>query len=144
VNRQRTGALADRLALAIIEHGPLAGSDLAGRVGAQKSAVLRELRTNPMFAQSGRGSASRYGLVAADREPIGTDQEPTYGVASHDHDSDLTPDVRETLVAVEARLVAIERLLGLHPARTNGDVQRPGQVTVEDAIARAANGELPA
>jgi hypothetical protein len=69
--------LADRLALAIVEHGPSSGSRLAGRVAANKAAVLLELRTNPMFESTGRGRGSSWRL-AGNRlrppwEPIGTD-----------------------------------------------------------------------
>jgi hypothetical protein len=63
VTERPTSTLADRLALAIIEHGPLPGDRLALNVGARKADVLYELKSNPMFEHSGGGRWSRWRLA---------------------------------------------------------------------------------
>lgn len=55
--------LADRLAFAIVAHGPRAGSRLARDVVARKDDVLRELRVNARFEQVGRGRATTWRLA---------------------------------------------------------------------------------
>ena len=97
--------LADRLALAILEHGPTCGSRLAVVVGARKDDVLRELRTNPRFENLGRNRGSRWRLAAGNRydppwEPLGT-------VPSGESELDVT----ERLAAVERRLAEVETRL---------------------------------
>lgn len=140
MNKRSTAVLAERLALAIVTHGPSSGSDLARKVGAIKAAALHVLRTNSIFARVGHGRASKYGLAvpAGRSEPLGTDAEPLSGRAGHNPDSHLTDDLRETLAAFSMRLDAIERLLGLEPARTNGDVPPSRETTIEDASAGEA------
>lgn len=104
---EQEATLADRLALAIVEHGPSAGSTLAARIGVRKATVLRELRTNPRFEQLGRGRGSSWRL-AGNRmdpawEPLGTDSSGRAGSAQ------IGPNVLARLDAIEARLAALEQ-----------------------------------
>jgi hypothetical protein len=59
--------LADLLALAIVEHGPASGSELARCVHVWKATVLAELRASPRFELLGRGRGSRWRLAAESR-----------------------------------------------------------------------------
>jgi len=98
--------LPDRLLLAITEHGPSSGSRLAIVVAANKAAVLRELRTNPMFEQTGSGPGSRWRLAFREPierawEPIGTDPGP--------RPREYDPDLAERLRALERRVAQLER-----------------------------------
>jgi hypothetical protein len=103
-DRPTAAELTDRLALAIIEHGPTAGSRLALIVGARKEAVLRELRSSRMFESTGRGRGSKWRLAGnrteAPGEPLGTDSEGQ-------PDRDLT----RRLDTLERRLAEVERQL---------------------------------
>lgn len=98
----RRPQLADRLALAILEHGPDSGSTLARRVAARKAAVIAELETNPRFERLGRGRGSRWRLVGSRIEgawePMGTEKsvEPDESLAGR-------------LYELERRLEALER-----------------------------------
>jgi hypothetical protein len=128
--------LADRLALAIAEHGPAPGSRLALILGVRKSVVLRELRDARRFALVGRGRAASWRLV-------GTDREPLRRLARADPDPGVTADVGETLGAILARLSAIEeRLDRLDPAPANVGRPLDGQIDVFEAI--TTNGETRA
>jgi hypothetical protein len=103
--------LAGRLALAILEHGPLSGSALSIRVAARKDAVLRELRSNPMFECLGRARGSRWSLagnrVDPSREPQGTDPVPQ----GTDPGAESTEDLGRRLLALERRIDEFERRL---------------------------------
>jgi hypothetical protein len=105
--------LADRIALAIVEHGPLPGSTLATLVAVRKATVLDELHTNPRFVQLGRRCGSRWRLAAGNhydpgREPLG----PNLGDGS-------TYDMAERLDALERRVVELECHLADREARTS-------------------------
>ena len=68
----------DRLALAIIEHGPASASQLATRLAVRKADVLHELNARPLFENlgNGRGSSWRIAAHGVSRglwEPKGTD-----------------------------------------------------------------------
>ena len=94
--------LADRIALAILEHGPSPGSDLALRVQARKATVLAELRSNRMFEQFGHRRGSRWRLAGNRYEPAQEPLGPNHG----DHP---TSDLADRMDALERRLDAIER-----------------------------------
>ena len=62
--------LADRLALAIVEHGPLPSGTLALLVKARRVDVAGELARNPIFAKSGSGRGTRWSLsTSASEDP---------------------------------------------------------------------------
>ena len=116
--------LADRLALAIVGHGPSAGATLAVRIGVRKATVLRALRTNPRFEQVGRGRGSRWRL-AGNREdpywePLGTDSSGREGIDSSGREgSGIGPSVLVRLDAIEARLAALEQRAVEGPRRSH-------------------------
>jgi hypothetical protein len=95
--------LADRLALALLEHGPTSASRLALAVRARKADVLRELRAGPHFDHVGAGRGSRWRLVLTQGswEPQGT-------IPSADVVSPHSPALSERLGALEHRLSAVE------------------------------------
>ena len=99
-----TAVLADRLALAIVEHGPASGSDLAIRVAARKTTVLRELQEDARFECLGSGRGSRWRLagnrIDPRREPMGTEASDGRGET-----------LAEQLLALEARVAELERVL---------------------------------
>lgn len=100
--------LADRLALAIVEHGPTSGTRLAVLVAAQKAGVLAELKANPMFECVGRARGSRWRLAGNRNrppwEPLGTDPRG-------ESVSDDGVAVVERLAALECRVDELERRL---------------------------------
>jgi hypothetical protein len=98
--------LADRIALAILEHGPSAGSALALLVGARKATVLEALRTNRMFERVGNGPGSRWRVA---REPIQGAWEPIGRDHWDESGSDDGLDVAERLRALERRVAQLER-----------------------------------
>jgi hypothetical protein len=97
--------LADRLALAIVEHGPSAATALANRVAARKADVLAELKAKPMFVHEGRGRGSKWRLDGNRcdplREPLGTDPRDDLGLAVTRDEFDL----------LRRRVDELERLL---------------------------------
>jgi hypothetical protein len=129
--------LADRLMLAMVEHGPTSGSRLARLVHVRKCDALAELRTNSRFAKVGRGRGSRW--RPAGWHPRGTGQEPQGREARPDRGKTAGVGDRERLEALERRVAELEGLAGTE-ARANGDgVLIPGQTTVYEML-----GEEPA
>ncbi len=97
--------LADRLALAIVEHGPSSGTDLALWVAARKQTVLETLRADRRFESLGLGRGSRWRLAAGNRyypawEPLGTD--PGDGAGE---------TLPARVAALERRVAELERAL---------------------------------
>jgi hypothetical protein len=129
---------ADRLALAIAEHGPASGSRLAVILGVRKQVVLRELWDARRFERVGRGSTSSWRLV-------GTDREPTDRVARVDPDPEVTRDLREMLDAILARLTRLEQRLDRLDPAPPANVDRPldGQITVDEALAATTGEAMP-
>jgi hypothetical protein len=101
-----SGRLADRLALAILTHGPLPGNRLVPLVAARREDVLGVLRDDPMFERTGVGRSSRWHYAGnreqAPWEPQGTEDTP-------ESVSDEGGEVADRLDAIEARLAAIEQ-----------------------------------
>lgn len=99
-------SLADRIALAIIEHGPTSGSRLAAAVAVRKADVMRELRTNPRFDHVGRGRGSKWRYVGNREsppwEPMGPNPGEGLGV-------DTGSALGDRLAALERRVAALER-----------------------------------
>lgn len=107
--RRATLPFADLLALAILEHGPASGSELARRVKVRKRTVLDELRTSPRFERIGSGPGSRWRLASqrsalAPWEPMGT------GSYAQDEES-VGQNGSDRLAALERRVAELERSL---------------------------------
>ena len=99
--------LADRLALALTEHGPTSATRLAPTVAARKADVLRELRASARFERCGTGRGTRWRLSPPTNEwePKGTDCPPGEEVP-------LAEGFGVRLAALERRLDALERRNG--------------------------------
>jgi hypothetical protein len=95
-------ALGDRLALELLEHGPLSGSRLALQVESRKTDVLGALRADPRFVHTGEGRGSRWGLALRPWEPMGT-------VPRGRPRSDDGLDIPARLRALERRVAKLER-----------------------------------
>jgi hypothetical protein len=105
VTRQPSlSALADLLAVAILEHGPSPGTKLALWVGVRKTDVLCELHANPMFEHVGRGRGSKWKLTP---EPLQAPWEPVGTESSADRMDDLAQRVR----TLERRFAELDRRL---------------------------------
>lgn len=114
VTARMTDALADRLALALIEHGPTSAARLALAVAARKADVLRELRASARFERAGAGRASRWRLAPPTNawEPKGTGWEPKGIDYPTGVGVSLAEDFGVRLAAIERRLDALERRNG--------------------------------
>lgn len=102
-----TDRLADRLALALIEHGPTSATHLAPAVKARKADVLRELRASARFERRGNGRGTRWRLspLGTEWDPKGTDNPPGLGIPHAE-------GFAVRLAALERRLDALERRNG--------------------------------
>jgi hypothetical protein len=99
--------LADRLALAIVEHGPLGCGPLARVVRARDVDVRRELHADSRFVHAGAGRGSRWWLVLpAVSARDGKGRVPGAGLGSDDGLS-----LRERVAALERRVAELERQL---------------------------------
>jgi hypothetical protein len=125
--------LGDRIALAIVGHGPLSCERLARVVTARTVDVRSALRSDPRFARTGAGPGTRWTVALRSRDGRGR-VDP--GVS----DSDDAVAVRTRLDAIERRLAKLERLLG---AGVGADVAAPinRQLTVDDVLELARNDE---
>jgi hypothetical protein len=95
--------LADRVALAIVERGPTSGTRLALVVGARKSSVLAELRSDPRFVATGEGRATVWRLASAvERTRAVRAGEPVPGRAQGDTKARTHADFEPRLDALEA------------------------------------------
>jgi hypothetical protein len=105
-----SGRLADRLALAILAHGPLSANRLVPLVAVRREDVLAVLRDDPMFERTGVGRSSRWHYAGnreqAPWEPQGTEDRP--GSVSDDGG-----EVAGRLRTLEARVAELERLAGV-------------------------------
>jgi hypothetical protein len=98
--------LADRLALALLVHGPLSTDRLARNVRARKADVVLELRSNALFEPFGAGRSSRWRLERppSPRDQQGTDS-PTGSYTEH------ALQITRRLRALERRVAELERHL---------------------------------
>jgi hypothetical protein len=130
--------LADRLALALVEHGPESGSRLARHVHVRKRDVLAELRTSPRFVQVGRGRNATWRPEGWD--PRGTGQEPQRTRSEPRPGKAAGAGERERLEALERRVARLERQLaatGTAEANGGNGAVIDGQMTVEQVLAEA-------
>jgi hypothetical protein len=101
--------LADALALALVEQGPMPGSGLALKVRRRREDVLAELHANPRFERAGRGRSSRWQIdenaAAGPREHLGTIPGLQVGIA-------VAAILAARLEALEGRVAALERRNG--------------------------------
>jgi hypothetical protein len=94
--------LADRLALAIVEHGPASAVELARRLRARRASVIAELDANPLFEHLGSGRGSRWRIAA---------QIPVEGHGNRweqKEAADRIDDMAERLAALERRVASLE------------------------------------
>jgi hypothetical protein len=92
--------LADRIALELLAHGPLACEPLARIVGARTADVLDALRHDPRFAHTGHGRGSRWKLDVTPWEGLGRNLS-----------AEARSDDGYRLRALERRVAALERRL---------------------------------
>lgn len=71
--------LADRLAVALIEHGPCPGEQLARIVRARRTAVVAALTGDERFVRVGRGRGTRWTLALARWDGMGREDRPGSG-----------------------------------------------------------------
>jgi hypothetical protein len=137
---RRQPDLADRLALALLEHGPLPCERLARTIEARTADVRRELRADSRFEHAGAGRGSRWRLVlppSGSRDGLGRNLSPGSG-------SDDGPTTAARLDALERRVAELERQRAhserAGPEEHGGRAPLAGQLTVEQAL---ANGDAP-
>jgi hypothetical protein len=110
-----TGSLADRLALALLDHGELPCERVARVVGARTSEVRRLLRDDPRIVRVGAGRSSRWRLVLpsddAARNGSGRIRDGSGRNLSVRPMVTDGPNLAARLEAVERRLDAVERRL---------------------------------
>jgi hypothetical protein len=108
------GALTDRIALALLEHGPTSCEQLARIVEARTSDVRRALRDDPRFEHVGAGRGSRWRLALEPSEAVWDGLGRILSEGSRSTDGSA---VEARLGELERRLDALERRLpNLEPA----------------------------
>ena len=111
--------LADRIALALLEHGALPCERLARTVNGRIAEVRRLLRDDPRFERVGTGRWSRWQLAAAVPDTPGGIRD---GLGRIESAGSMPTDGltnTERLEAIERRLDALERRNGNATAWTN-------------------------
>lgn len=105
--------LADRLALALVEHGPVSGRQVARIVAARWAVVFAVLRDDPRFVQTGGGRYATWNLSGNARATL---------------QGDASDRVMETLALhVLDRLDALERAVAELDHRLAAREETPAQ-----------------
>jgi hypothetical protein len=111
----RAQLLADRLALAILEHGPTAGAKLARLVATRDAEVRRVLERDPRFVRVGAGRGSRWHLTLPGPLALWDEMGRDSRAGSRSEDA---VNGTERLGALERRLAEVERRLADREAPT--------------------------